>query len=71
MFTQVAYREGPHGRSLPLDLDGDIFEGLLGHSGYFVGLRLVVASCSCVVRAVAVRSAPRIGMLVGIYFLSF
>ena len=45
LFAQVAGREGPYGRSLPLDLDEDIFEELLGYSGDFVGLRLVAASC--------------------------
>jgi hypothetical protein len=44
MFIQAAGREGPHGRSFSLDLDGDILDGLLGHSGGLVGLRLVAAS---------------------------
>ena len=43
-FAQAAGREGPHGRSFSLDLDGDILDGLLGHSGNFVGLRLLAAS---------------------------
>ena len=33
-----------HGRSFPLDLHGDILDGLLGHPGDCVCLRLVVAS---------------------------
>ena len=32
LFAQVAGREGPHGRSFPFDLDGDILDRLLGHS---------------------------------------
>ena len=44
MFAQVAGREGPHGRSFSLDLDGDILDGLLGYSVDLVGLRLVAAS---------------------------
>ena len=44
MFAQVAGRKGPHGRSFPLDLDGDILDGLLGYPVVIVRLRLVAAS---------------------------
>ena len=32
LFAQATGREGPYGRSFPFDLDGDILDGLLGHS---------------------------------------
>ena len=44
MFAQVAGSKGPHGRSLSLDLDGDILDGQLGHPVVVVLLRLVAAS---------------------------
>ena len=44
LFAQAAGREGPHGRSFSFDLDGDILDGLLGHSEESIGLRLVAAS---------------------------
>ena len=44
LFAQATGREGPHGRSFSFDLDGDILDGLLGHSEDSVGLRLVAAS---------------------------
>ena len=44
MLAQGVGRKGPHGRSFPLDLDGDILDGLLAHPGDFVCLRLVAAS---------------------------
>ena len=44
MFTQVPGGEGPDGRSLSLDLDGDILDGQLGHPVVVVLLRLVAAS---------------------------
>ncbi len=33
LFAQAAGRKGPDGRSFPLDLDGDILDGQLGHQG--------------------------------------
>jgi len=44
LIARVAGREGPHGRSFSLDLDGDILDGLLGHSVDSVELRLEAAS---------------------------
>jgi len=44
MFAQASGREGLDGRSFPFDLDGDILDGLAGHSEGFVELRLEVAS---------------------------
>ena len=44
MFAQAAGCEGSYGRSFPVDLDGDILKGLLGHSVGFVELRLAAAS---------------------------
>ncbi len=44
MFAQVACCEGPHGRSLSLDLDADIVDGLLGHPEVRKLLRLEAAS---------------------------
>ena len=32
LFAQVSCRVRSYGRSFPFDLDGDIFDGLLGHS---------------------------------------
>ncbi len=39
-FAQAARCEGPHGRSLSLDFDDGIFNGLLGHSEVRGFLRL-------------------------------
>ena len=36
MFAQALGRKGPNGRSFPLDLEGDILDGLLGHPGYLL-----------------------------------
>ncbi len=44
MFAQVAGRKGPHGRYFSLDLNGDILDGLLGHSENSVELRLEASS---------------------------
>ncbi len=44
MFAQAAGGEGPHGRSLSLDLDVDIVNGLLGHPEVGGLLLLVAAS---------------------------
>ncbi len=43
-FAQVAGGEGPDWRSLPLDLDGGIVNGLLGHPAVVEALRLEAAS---------------------------
>ena len=48
MSAQAAGRKGPDGRSFPLDIDGDILDGMLGHPGDCVGLRLVAASYGAV-----------------------
>ena len=44
LFAQTSGREGPDGRSLPFDLEGDILDGLLGHSEGSIELRLEAAS---------------------------
>ena len=57
MFTHASCREGPNWRSLSLDLECNIVDGLLGHlevtglsSMMRSGSVVHVASCNCIVR---------------------
>ena len=37
LFAQAPCCKGPDGRSFPLDLEGDILNGLLGHPAIYLG----------------------------------
>ncbi len=62
-LAQVAGGEGPDWRSLPLDLDGGIVDGLLRHPSVVETLRLEAASW---VAARSVRDLSRLPVTVGV-----